>query len=244
MQQNELHGKHVAILGMGPSLDAFTDHVKRMGGASAYCDEVWGINAIGDVMRCDRVFAMDDIRVQVARAEARPRSNIAFMVKWMRHHPGPIYTSHEDAGFPGLVRIPIEEIVQHTGEAYFNSTVAYAVAAAVFMGAGKISIFGCDYSYENSHHAERGRACLEYWIAIAKSRGIKISVPASTSLLDAIEGPDALFYGFCDGYKVRLQDDMSLDIEPRKLPTVDEIERRYDHSRPSNELVRRGASES
>jgi hypothetical protein len=244
VQKNELKGKHIAILGMGPSVDAFTDHVKRLGGASAYCDEVWGVNALGDVFRCDRVFHMDDIRVQVKRAQARPKSNIANMVRWMRSHAGPIYTSHADPDFLGLVRYPLEDVVKDLGEAYFNSTVAYAMAAAIYAGAARVSIFGCDYSYEHSHHAERGRACLEYWVAIAKQRGMQISVPASTSLLDAIDGPDALFYGFCDGHKVRLQDDMSLTIEPRELPTADEIERRYDHSRPTNELVRRGVSES
>jgi len=244
VQKDELKGKHIALLGMGPSVDAFVDHTKRMGGASAYCDEVWGVNGIGDVIRCVRVFHMDDIRVQIARAEARPRSNIANMVRWMRKHPGPIYSCHTSQDFPGIVRFPIEDVVKETGEAYFNSTVAYAAALAIYAGVSRLSVFGCDYSYEHSHHAERGRACLEYWLAIAKHRGIRLSIPAQTSLLDAIEGPDALFYGWCDGHKVRLNDDMSLSIEPKPLPSVDEIERRYDHTRPSSELVRRGASES
>lgn len=230
-------GKHIAILGMGPSLDAFTDMVKRLGGASAYCDEVWGINALGDVFDCDRVFHMDDVRVQMARAEAKPLSNIARMVDWMRDHPGPIYTSHVEPGFRGLVRYPLEEVVGSLGEAYFNSTTPYAVALALWEGASRISVFGCDYSYAHSHSAEKGRACLEYWLAIAKRAGVRITVPRESSLFDACENPQP--YGY-DGYTVTIGPDMSVHMTPRDLPTAEEIEARYDHSQPTSWHVRNG----
>lgn len=41
---------HVAILGLGPSLEMFVNVAKRLGGVHAYCDEVWGINAVGGVI--------------------------------------------------------------------------------------------------------------------------------------------------------------------------------------------------
>jgi len=62
---------HVVILGLGPSLETYVDHVKRLGGRKSLSDEVWGINAVGDVVICDRVFHMDDMRVQEARAKAK-----------------------------------------------------------------------------------------------------------------------------------------------------------------------------
>lgn len=239
-----LYGKHVAIVGLGPSSDTFVDHCKRAGGASAYCDEIWPINALGDVLRADRIWHMDDVRVQESRAAAHPESNIARMIEWIKTHPGPIYTSHLEPGYPGLVEYPLQKVVKATGEAYFNGTVAYAVAYALYRRVGRISLFGCDYTYANSHSAERGRACLEYWIAIAKSQGVQITLPRDTSLMDVCDGPDALFYGY-DGYKVRLSDSggMGLNIEPRELPTAAEIEARYDHSKPANALVR-AASEA
>jgi len=51
------------------------------------------------------------------------------------------------------------------------------------------------------------------------------------------EGPDALTYGY-DGYKVRANPDASLTIELRDLPTAEEIEARYDHSKPTSPHVR------
>jgi hypothetical protein len=52
-------------------------------------------------------------------------------------------------------------------DAYFNSTAAYAVAYAIHMGVKKISVFGMDFTYPNAHDAEKGRACVEFWLGIA-----------------------------------------------------------------------------
>jgi hypothetical protein len=124
-------GKRVAILALGPSLNGYTEVVKRCGGRYARFDEIWGINALGDVYACDRIFHMDDVRIQSRRAEYMPTSNIAVMHKWLKTHPGPIYTSHLDPEYPGLVQFPLEAVVHDLGVAYFNSTVAYAIAMAI-----------------------------------------------------------------------------------------------------------------
>lgn len=237
-----LRGKHIAIVALGESANSFTDVCKRMGGASAYCDEVWGINAMGDTVRCDRVFHMDDVRVQEARAEAAPLSNIANMIRWLKHHPGPIYTSHIEPGYPGLVEYPLADVIKEVKQPYFNSTVAYAMAFAIYHRVGRVSIFGCDYSYAHSHHAERGRACLEYWMGVAAARGIRLTLPESTTLMDAIDGPDARFYGY-DGYTVEASARDGVTLTPKPLPTVEEIEERYNHDQPTNSLVRQGVTE-
>lgn len=236
-----LRGKHVAIVAMGKSGDDLMALARTMGGLSAYCDEVWGVNAIGDGFNCDRVFHMDDVRVQEARARARPDSNIAAMIRWLKRHQGPIYTSHVEPGWPGLVEYPLQDVVRSLNEPYFNGTVAYAVALAIHWGVGKLSIFGCDYSYENSHHAERGRACLEYWLGRAAERGIALVVPRSSTLMDCIEDSDGRpgrLYGY-DGYAVACDPVTKAVVKtPKPLPAVEEIEARYDHSRPPNTQVR------
>ena len=229
---------HVTILGLGPSLDDYSLHVKSLGGRSAFCDEVWAINALGDVYACDKIFHMDDVRVQERRAEAKPQSNIANMVRWLKTHPGPIYTSYNHPDYPGLVDYPLAEVIQKTGETYFNSTAAYALAYAIAYGATTISIFGCDFSYEHSHHAEKGRGCLEFWIAMAKTKGIKINLPRNTALMDVYDGTE--FYGYCDGHTVTIDEKngkVNVSLEAKDLPTADEIERRYDHQRPTSPHV-------
>ena len=168
---------HIAILGLGPSVRQFLELAKRCGGRRAFCDEVWGINAIGDVLRCDRVFHMDDVRVQELRAAANPDGNIAAMLKWLKTHPGPVYTSVVREGYPGLVAFPLEDVLNELPPfGYFNSTAAYAVAFAIFLGVKKISLFGFDFTYANAHQAEKGRACVEFWLGVAVTKGITVSM--------------------------------------------------------------------
>lgn len=236
--------KHVAILALGPSLEAYVDLVKRLGARRKFADEVWGINAVADVIQCDRVFHMDDVRIQQIRADAKPDCNIAAMLPWLKAHPGPVYTSRPHPDYPGLIAYPLQEVLNTCGRiVYFNGTTAYAAAFAIHIGVEKISLFGCDFTRPNAHDAEKGRACLEFYLGMAKGRGIEIGLPAGTALMDACAEPDERLYGYDT-----LDVDVSCEFEgapfkvestPRTvLPTAEEIERRYDHSKHPNPLVK------
>lgn len=238
---------HVAIIGLGPSSAAYLDLVKRLGSRQAYCDEVWAINAIADVLQCDRIFHMDDLRVQEGRAKERPGSNIAHMVEWLKTHPGPIYTSVVREGYPGLVAFPLEEVLNGGNAAgggvpYFNSTTAYAIAYAVHIGVKRISLFGIDYTLPNMHSAEQGRACCEFWLGIAAARGIEITVPEQTSLLDACAPERERLYGYdCVDVHLLDREDGGVNVEftdREDMPTAAEIEKRYDHTKHPNRLMR------
>jgi hypothetical protein len=235
----------VAILGLGPSLSQYVNIAKRAGARSKFVDEVWGINAVADVIACDRVFHMDDVRVQQIRADAAPDSNIAAMLGWMKTHRGPIYTSIASAEYPGCVAFPLEEVLNDCRIGYFNSTAAYAVALAIHLRVEKLYIFGCDYTYANAHHAEKGRACMEFWLGIAHARGIKLSVPKETSLMDACDPPKERYYGY-DLVDVQLAGEpgaMKVTLaETGQAPTAAEIEERYDHARHPNSIVEAAAA--
>jgi hypothetical protein len=232
---------HVAILGLGPSVHEFLGITRRLGGSSKYCDEVWGINAIGDVIRCDRIFHMDDVRIQELRAAENPEGNIAAMLAWMRKHPGPIVTSRPHPDYPGLVPFPLQDLLNLEPYGYFNSTAAYAVAYAVWHPeVTKISLFGFDFTYPNAHHAEKGRACVEFWLGIAAARRMEIAMPRNTSLMDALVPPAERFYGY-DTVDVQIDrgaDGIRVELAPRDaLPTAQEMEARYDHNVHPNRLV-------
>lgn len=236
--------EHVAILGLGPSVAAYLDLIKRLGSRRAYADEVWGINALGDVLACDRVFHMDDMKVQEARAAARPDGNIAAMVAALKTHPGPVYTSVVRDGYPGFVPFPLAEVLSGrydcNGTPYFNNTAAYAIALAIHIGVKRISLFGIDFTHPNIHSGEQGRACCEFWLGIAAGRGIEITVPEQTTLLDACAPERELLYGYdcvdveiehgADGVAVRM-------VERAGEVDAAEIERRYDHGRHPNRLM-------
>lgn len=234
---------HVAILGLGPSVTEYLELTKRLGSRHALADETWTINALGDVFVGDRVFHMDDVRIQEIRAAARPESNIAAMLRWLKRHPGPVYTSRPHPAYPGLVPFPLEDVVNDLGYCYFNSTAAYAVAYAIHIGVSKITVFGNDFTYPNAHHAEKGRACVEFWLGIAAARGIKLAMPRTSSLMDACEPAESRVYGY-DTLNVELAREgprMRVRFTERaQLPDADEIERRYDHNRHPSPLVEEG----
>lgn len=231
---------HVAIVGLGPSAAQYVSITRGMGGRHKFCDETWVINAFGDVLACDRIFHMDDVRVQEVRAEAAPDSNIAAMLTWLRTHAGPVITSRTHPGYPGLVAFPLEEVLNEHPFGYFNSTAAYAVAYAIWLGVKKITLFGFDFTYPNAHDAEKGRACVEFWLGIAAARGIQLSMPKTTSLMDALHQQAERFYGYDCVDLAFTRKDGRLQVgftEKTALPTAEEIEERYCHKRHPNALV-------
>lgn len=237
----EPEGPHVAILGLGPSLRDYVDLVKRLGGRGKAFDEVWAINALGDVLACDLVFHMDDVRVQMVRADARPASNIAAMLDWLRETKVPVMTSRAHPDFPALVEFPLEECLNRLGFDYFNSTAAYAIAYAILRGASKITCFGMDFTYPNAHDAEKGRACVEFWLGQAAARGIRIGLPKSSTLMDACYSRAEKLYGY-DTLEITFDHHpdgrVALSMREREsLPSAAEIEERYDHSRHPNAIV-------
>lgn len=228
--------KHIAILGLGPSLDQYLEITKRLGGRSRFCDETWAINALGNVFDCDLIFHMDDVRIQTIRAEAAPASNIAAMLHWLKTSRVPVVTSRAHPDYPALVEYPLEDVLNHLGHGYFNSTAAYAVAFAIHAGATKISLFGMDYTYPSAHDAEKGRACVEFWIGQAHARGIHINLPKTTTLMDSMYSQSARLYGYdCVAVAFNSQADGTVKLaftERETLPTAAEIEKNYDHSAP------------
>lgn len=227
---------HIAILGLGPSVKQYLELTKRFGGRRAYCDQTWGINALGDVFACDRIFHMDDVRIQRVRAEASPNSNIARMLDWLKTCETPVITSRAHPDYRCLEEFPLAAVLTEHPMGYFNSTAAYAVAYAIHVGATKISCFGMDFTYDNVVQAEKGRACVEFWLGIAASRGIELAMPKTTSLMDAYHSQSDRFYGY-DTLDLEFLRDEAGEIQvkrtPRRdLPTAEQIERSYDHSAP------------
>ena len=216
----------VALVALGHSCTEYMELTFGAGGRKRIFDETWGINAAGDVIHCDKIFHMDDVKVQELRAEAG-NEKVRAMLAWMKTHPGPIFTSKAYPDYPGLVEYPLEDVVNALGANYFNNTTPYVIAYAAFIGVKELFLFGVDYTYPNMQEAERGRACCEYWIRAAQERGCEVSVAANSTIMDA-------FKGKCYGYD-------AVDIEwkqedgrfkpvmtPKELPTAEEIEKRYD----------------
>lgn len=225
--------KSVAIVAMGASSFTYLKLAAKSGGRQRVADEIWAINSMGNIIQHDKLFAMDDLKLQEARARERPESNTGGLIEWLRTHPG-FFTSTAYPDYPNAIEYPLQKVIKVIGNAYFNSTVAYAVAFAIATGVKSIHLYGCDFAYRDRPEAEKGRACIEFMLGIASQRGVSITVPQDTTLLDANAPGYERFYGY-DAWNMTL-DNGEVQKTPKPLPSVDEIERRYDKTGKYTEI--------
>ena len=186
-----LEGASIAIVAMGESQLDY--HLAKS--HSVEYDEVWGINAMGGITECDRLFMMDPASRFFDSEDAGSQTGI--MVKTLKSHPGPIYTCELDSRSSGLVEYPLLDVITDTRCSYFNNTVPFAIAFALYNKVAKLNLFGLDFTYKgNLHFAEAGRSCVEFWLAKCIENGMVISVAPRSGLLDTDAPIHQKLYGY------------------------------------------------
>tara|TARA_R100001015_G_C4557961_1_gene118422 strand:+ start:34 stop:726 length:693 start_codon:yes stop_codon:yes gene_type:complete len=180
----------IAIVGLGGS---YADYISARI-ASQDFDEVWGINCIGAILHVDRTFMMDPVSRFIDTENAGSQTGVAR--EFLAKNEAPIYSCIEHKDYPSIELYPLEKVVKDTGICYFNNTVAYAIAYAVWKKVKKICLYGIDFTYKNVNMAESGRACVEFWCATAIAKGIKIEVAHRSGLLDTNVPDNEKLYGY------------------------------------------------
>ena len=166
-----LENKHIALVAMGQSQ---LDYHMSISHSEEY-DEVWAINSMCAVVKCDRVFMMDPASRFFDTFDAGPQTRV--MRKTLPRLDVPIYSCELDNRVPAIELFPLEELVKALGCAYLNNTIAYAIAFALLNKVGKLSLFGADFSYKtNVHFGELGRRCCEFWLSKCIDKGIDIKI--------------------------------------------------------------------
>ena len=187
----KLEGKKVAIVAMGKSQ---LDYHMSISHSKEY-DEVWAINSMCAVVKPDRVFIMDPVSRFFETNDAGPQTKV--LCKTLPKLKCPIYSCELDKRVPGLKLYPLEEVVQKTSCGYFNNTIAYAIAFALYKEVAGISLYGADFSYKtNIHFGELGRGCCEFWLAKCMAQGIDVSIAATSPMLDTNIPEKEKLYGY------------------------------------------------
>lgn len=223
----------VSIVCQGGSFASYIQDCTDRGGVPP-TDEVWTVNAMGGVIKHDLLFAMDDCKVQ----ESRPNSNIRRMMDMLKQHPH-FLTSKAYEDYHGAVEYPLEDVARCIGVPYFNSTVAYALAYAIYQEFKGIRLYGADFTYSHVHKAEKGRGCVEFLLGVAMSRGIAIHLPPYTTLMDTRESWNVKCYGY-DAYDIdwRVDEDgLRVSMTDKPLPDGAEIEALYNAPTEQNKLT-------
>ena len=187
----KVKNKSVAIVGLGNSFSEYVLAKIR----SEHFDEVWAINAMSGVIYHDKVFMMDPPSRFLDQKFAGKQTNIMKQRLEAKLNI-PIFSCILDERCPDVVEYPLQEVLEKTKYAYLNNTVAYSIAYAVAQEVADIHLYGIDFTHKNVAFAEAGRACCEFWLAIATAKGIKIHIAHNSSLLDTNIPDDQKLYGY------------------------------------------------
>ena len=186
-----LKGKKVAIVAMGKSQ---LDYHMSISHSKEY-DEVWAINSMCAVVKPDRVFLMDPVSRFFETNDAGPQTKV--LRKTLPKLKCPIYSCVLDKRVSSLKLYPLEKVIKATNCGYFNNTIAYAIAFALYKEVAGISLYGADFSYTtNVHFGELGRGCCEFWLAKCMAQGIDVSIAATSPMLDTNIPEKEKLYGY------------------------------------------------
>tara|TARA_R110000824_G_scaffold241557_2_gene430287 strand:+ start:355 stop:1083 length:729 start_codon:yes stop_codon:yes gene_type:complete len=206
----ELDGKNVAIVAMGQSQIDF--HLSQT--HSVEFDEIWAINAmIGVLPNIDKAFILDPMSRFLDTEDAGTMTQM--MRKKLPKCNFPIYTCELDDRVPAAVEYPIELVVHDLGCSYFNNTIPYAIAFALWSKVAKLSLFGIDFTYRtNMHFAEAGRSCTEFWLSKCIDAGMQIEVAPRSTLLDMDIPLQEKLYGYhrLDDPKIVYQNGKNMSV--------------------------------
>ena len=75
---------------------------------------------------------------------------------------------------------PFDAVAKSIGQAYWNSSIAYAMAMAIHEGADEIGIWGVHMEGTDEYGYQK--ANMEYLIGVARGKGIKVYIPKESSL--------------------------------------------------------------
>ena len=183
--------KSVAIVGLGNS---FSEYILASIRSEKF-DETWAINSMSAVIFHDKCFMMDPPSRFLDTPNAGKQTNI--MTERLKTKLNtPIFSCTLDKRCPDVIEYPLKDVLQKTKYAYLNNTVAYALAYGIATDVKEFHLYGIDFTHKNVNFAEAGRACCEFWLAIAISKGIKIKIANSSSLLDTNVSDEQKLYGY------------------------------------------------
>ena len=186
-----MKNKNIAIVGLGNS---FSEYILAKIRSEKF-DEVWAINSMSGVIYHDKCFMMDPPSRFLDTPNAGKQTNI--MADRLKQKINiPIFSCTLDKRCPDVVEFPLQEVIQKTGYAYLNNTVAYSFAYAIAQEVSELHLYGIDFTHKAINFAEAGRACYEFWLAIPISKGIKINIAHNSSLLDMNVPEDQKLYGY------------------------------------------------
>jgi hypothetical protein len=147
--------------------------------------EIWGVNSTHLLRNVDRII---DIHDRVKPKEEKDQIHM----EQLRKKSIPTYSQDEMEGFDNVKKYPLDEIVKEFDTDYFGSGIDYMIALAIYEGATDIHLYGVCMMTESEYAHQK--ASVEYWVGIARGRGIDIKVHGEHSVI--LKTRNGLIYGY------------------------------------------------
>ncbi len=166
----------IALLGSAPS--------SRM--LAPFNDPSWQIWACSgsnkDVLpRSDYWFEMH------ATDRRRINPKLVNYYEWLKSYPA-VYMQSKDPEYTGSIEYPKAEMIAEFGDMFFTSSVAWMAALAISQitkstdKEKRLGLFGIDMAASDEYGYQR--AGCQFFIWVAKQRGIEVVAPAESDILN------------------------------------------------------------
>lgn len=170
----------VNIIGLGSTASTLPD-----------TGENWGINVAYVHGKMDKLFFFDDWEIIDSDSSTFATMYGITMEQYLTAHPETELISRNQMGIRGqegqllaeVKQFPLMDAIRLSPMAYFNSTIAYVIAYAILQKVDRIRLYGFElWASSNANEYMYQRPCVEYWLAFALGRGIKVDIPYQTML--------------------------------------------------------------
>ena len=130
------------------------------------------------VKRIDRLYLMDDVN-KLAMYRLNKNITPKIFKDLINKADVPLISVKKYKDIPKSVNFPLKKIVKRFGINYFASSFAFMIALAIYEGYDHIIFYGVNQNGFWERWEEK--ACVEFWLGMAKARGIKVSIFGKSS---------------------------------------------------------------
>ena len=151
--------------------------------------EIWSVNNLHNfIPRTDRVFQLHQrCEWEVDDLHGFPGKK---HLEWLQTCGVPVYTIDKCDDIPTSIKYPLDKMIEEFGiprlkskqkDAYFTNSISFMIALAIHEGFKEIHVYGVDMAVLSEYNDQR--PSCEYYLGIAKGKGIDVYLPTESDLL-------------------------------------------------------------
>ena len=172
--------KKICIVGFAPGLEI-----------APYDDpsfEFWGINEMYMAKAVKKIDVLFELHNYNWICEGKRHKE---HIDWLRKARIPLMMQQHFEDIPYSIPFP-RKVLEEAYGSYFTNTISWEIALATHIGVDEIHIYGVNMATDIEYQSQR--PSCEYYIGLARGKGIKVYIPPESDLLKCFYQ-----YGFEDG---------------------------------------------